>query len=83
MELSTVIYIIRDDEELEVEVVGHAYHGLKGRYYGPAENCFPDEPAEIEFEVAFVDGKQIELTEDELIQADKALESAYEDECYA
>jgi hypothetical protein len=26
------------------------FHGLSGRYSGPPEDCYPDEPAELEWE---------------------------------
>lgn len=38
---------------------------VPGQYYGPPENCYPDEPAYCDFNVYGPDGKPVELDEAE------------------
>ncbi|MDC1406080.1 hypothetical protein N8314_00835 [Akkermansiaceae bacterium] len=40
------------DTEVELEVVIEHYQPeVKGRFYGAPEDCYPDEPAELEYAV--------------------------------
>lgn len=72
MEIETIIWVERGDDELEIKVTASASPRVRGRYHGPPERCFPDEGGEIEDIQATLNGVEFELTKDE---EDKALES--------
>jgi hypothetical protein len=72
MLVTTVIYIERDDEVIEVEVTGHWVPFVKGRMYlSNGDPGYPDEGGYFE-EIEI--GRAIELTEAELKDAEGRLE---------
>lgn len=55
-EFDDIIYDY-EDNEYEVRIVVTGFHsGYAGRYDGPWEDCYPDEPPEVEFDV-YCEGK--------------------------
>ena len=74
MLVTTVIYIERDDEVIEVEVTGHWVPFVKGRMHlSNGDPGYPDEGGYFE-EIEI--GGVIELTEEELKEAEGRLEWA-------
>lgn len=75
--------ICRDDKDITVILVGNAIPFKKGRTFGPAENCYPDEGGYCEDITSFnpVSGEEIELTEDELDVANEYLYNKYCESC--
>lgn len=56
----------RDDEAESEVTVEYTYSGgCEAQTYGPAENCYPAEPAEIEIVKAFDDNGPVTLTDAE------------------
>jgi len=47
----------RDEEELELTVRGTVSKFIPGRFFGPPENCYPDEGGEAEIEAILLNGK--------------------------
>jgi len=76
--VTTVIYVERGEEEIELSVEGRFSPGSPGRLWGPPEKCYPDEPAEAEVEHVFLNGQPWtgELTKAEEEAAVEALLAA-------
>lgn len=78
MKVNATIYVERNGEELEVSVTGNYKPGRAGSFYkGYGDPGDPPEPGEIEDVEAEVDGKPIELTQEEY---DKACEKLLDSE---
>lgn len=56
-----------EGDAVEVPITGHFTPGVRGRLYGPPENCYPDEPSELELEQEVSKEEQKEL-HDEAVQ---------------
>ena len=59
----TVPYGPMNDDEIEVTY--RFIPGIPARTYGPPEDCYPGEAAEYDIQSVTLDGKEIELTNDE------------------
>jgi hypothetical protein len=75
--ITSPLGMIESDIEVELEVECtfecHPFHaGHRDKYGAPEE---PDDPAELEFDGATVDGVDFELTESEIDQAREKLEN--------
>lgn len=44
------VYMTIDDEDFTVRGEATYYPGRPGKYYGPPEQCYEDEPAEVDIE---------------------------------
>jgi hypothetical protein len=59
------VWVVIDDEDVEVIMRGNVMEGLPGRLTGPMENCYPPEPPEMEYWCKWAStGK--DLTDDEI-----------------
>lgn len=78
--------LLRDDddpereEELELEIQGRSYY-QEGRYYGPPENCYPDE-GETEILSITWNGKKFpwDLTDKEIEKAEEQISMAVQED---
>jgi len=61
------IYRGDDDNEVSLQIEGRAYYA-PGRYYGPPENCYPDES---EVEITSCIGPDGKDWEDQLTESEK------------
>lgn len=60
------LWIELDGQEYEVLVTGNLYPGRPGKYSGPPESCYPDEPPEWEItELKWTEQPHRPLTQDE------------------
>ena len=60
-----------DEEEVTVNVTSYT-PGTPGKYHGPWEDSYPDEPAECEYEVLRADGSEYKnLSESEVETLDR------------
>jgi hypothetical protein len=75
---TAVIYVEREEEEIEVQVTGRVIPYDPGICSGPPEICYPPEGGEVEDVEATVAGKPFELTASELTKAEEALTDAAE-----
>lgn len=59
--------------------VTHFIRARPGRYSGPPEDCYPDEPSEFEFNILDTKGRRAEWLENKLTQDDiERLEDEWE-----
>lgn len=54
-----------DEAETDITVAYTYTPGREAQLYGPPENCWPAEPAEVEIQAAFTDAGEVELTDAE------------------
>lgn len=73
MSLLSFTYEFRD-QDVTVEVLSYT-PGRPGKYFGPPEDCYPSEGAEVDYRI-LVDGDEIHasLTEEESIDLHKEID---------
>ena len=76
------ITVERDEVEFELEVSGYVEPLVRGKYFGPPENCYPDEGGYAEIETILCEGKPWtgELTKEERERAEEALSQCAEED---
>lgn len=81
MRVSANFSVERDDQEIELVVRGSYSPGSPGKVWGPPEDCYPPEPAEVEIEEILKDGQPWDgqLTDEEEKAAEEALMASAED----
>ena len=52
-----------DEAETDIEVAYTYSPGCEAQIHGPAENCYPAEPAEVEIYAAFTENAEVELSD--------------------
>ena len=62
-----------------IHVSGDVTAFCPGRICGPPERCYPDEGGDVEVTGSWLNGEEVELTEDEIAQAEEALLQAAAD----
>lgn len=81
MNVETEIYIERGDEKITVQVSCYLSPYVPAKISGPPEHCHPEEGGELEDLKATVNGADFELTADEIVKAEDALQQTYDDAC--
>jgi len=81
MRTTAYILIERENEEIELEIEGYYTPGTPGRKTGPPEDCYPDDPGEVEIDTIFFQDKPWggTLTDKESHKALEALIASGED----
>lgn len=64
-EHSTAFERVTDDDAVEVEVFYTISDYDPGVLSGPPEDCYPPEGGEVEIQRVMLDGKEIQITDDE------------------
>lgn len=83
MQATATIYVERGEDEIELTIEGRVSPLVRGRFMGPAEDCYPDEGGEAEVTAVLAGGLAWDgtLTADEERAAEDALrESVDEDD---
>lgn len=71
--VTTVLYVERDDEELEVKVTGFVWSFVAGNRSGHPDTWTPDDGGEVEIDKVTLDGRPFELTPNERAKAEEKL----------
>src|SRR6202000_2707669 len=58
MEYRIKFWVVREEDDIELDIIGDVQPGHKGRYYGPPEKCFPDEPTSAEITSVLINDKE-------------------------
>jgi len=60
MKIEIPFYLVRNEEDIELLIVGNYEHGRPGRIHCEPENSYPPEPPEAEIERVLFNGEEWE-----------------------